>query len=474
MSNFTNNTEKAWALESRVELKLNVIFWNYLSQWRIWIWFLLVLPLLAGGYKGLSMLKQYREKEDKNVLEAEYQKALEEYEVTVGEIDKLIAQKNEEKEQRINGESFWLFYAIDPQNVYTASFSYYFDTHYQIDVEKSYQNPDYTSAVVHAVQKAINDIHVEDYIDSNLSCQNPESGSGLRILTASVDDEANILTVTCYGESQKMIDQIKNAVEATVEETCKDLRKDIGDFDCTFLTESVWCGENRDIQWIQTNKSNMIISIGSTINDLEKQKSSLTKPIGITYISKSNVLVKTGAFCVAGFILALIMTMGLSFLEYLGNDRLISVNEITERYSIPLLGSVSMNKGKLRWDRCILNHLSRDIFEVKEDERLKLASLRIIDAFIKCKDENQNVIALTGNADDTVLKTLADSIKELAPELKVTIVGNAKASHVSLKNLVQQETVVLVEKRLTKHREISDELTMMKELNKVVLGIIVE
>ena len=442
------------------EIKLKDLFFFLLLKWRALIVSVLVFGILLSGFGAYRAMKTRADKKAQTKAEEEYEEALSAYETSQEKIQIRIdnLERSLEQQQYIQEHSVML--KMDPYNIYEAVISYYVDTGYEIVPELYYQDPDYTAVITNSYNSAITRIDLNELFqtenDPEVLTDNPVVDNTESLLWAKTDADHGSIKITMRADSQENLDRVIQAVEDEINETKTVLTRTIGEHTLSVLSFTTHQVMDFDYVTLQQSFNDNIYTLMQSLADSNNELSALEKPKAPTAISVSvkREAVKFGAI---GTILGVFLFAVAAVIQVISRESVMSLDEISERYQIPVLGIYSGGRKK-RWSRLdawIAGRLGVSRQDSREELKYIQAAKRL---YLKSSQ-----VLLVSISDPDRLGVIAEGISDPENGTAYSAAGSIADSAEALTALQQAESVICVERwRKITHEELRKEVEMIQ------------
>ena len=442
------------------EINLADLFFYVLTKWRVLIVGALLGAILLGAFGAVRAIRNKPDEQELQTAQQEYEDAMKAYETNKEKlgirIDNL--ENNLKQQQYIQERSIML--EMDPYNIYEAVMSYYVDTNYEIVPELYYQDPNYTTVITNSYYAAIQRLDLNSIFVSaskkEILTDNPVDGNGERLLSASVDAANGTLTITARADSEENLTRLTDAIQETINDTKKVLDRTIGEHSLSVIDSSTSQTVDFDYSSLQQSFSDNIYNLMQSLADTNDELANLEEPAAP---SQTPVAIKSEVikFAIIGLICGIFLVALFCVFFVVLSNRLISVDEIKDRYQLPVLGTCR----KIRRQNKLDSYFA---------EKLGLSSRTNADeiAYIKASKDlylQDKQTLIVSCSDETRLEELTDKLNEADVNTKYTIAGNLARSAEAVDALSKATSVICVEKwGKVNHEDFRNELIMIRKV----------
>ena len=446
--------------ETPVERSLSDMYWSLLGHWKI---ILLVALLAALALGGISFYKNYKALKDPKTVEkqeTDYRTALENYEKQKTNLEKRL-QNLEDEQVRLEGYSntaIMLF--ADQYNIFEHTASYYVNTNYEIAPELFFQNPNYTSVITNSYRAAINRLDLDEVIsggqETKLTCQNPMTDDSLRLVTTSADASNGILNFTVHGDTEERVNQIVSAIQQVLSNQETLLNQVIGEHTLDVLSQEDRTTINTDFGRMQTAFTTKTESVANAIKTVTDKLNALEVPTNEAPSMRKlivNVLKKT----VVGLVGGLAATVLFLAVLVIFRDRLISAEELRNRYRCPVLGAYNFRNQEAKWYCRILNKLGMPHMDSGE------AALSLIAANVRYYMKDADKVLLIGTEQEENIASLKKVLEPHLEGVELQLGGNVNLNPAAVAALEGDAAIICVERyNKSAHKEIRKEMQLLQ------------
>lgn len=423
------------------EINLKDMLFSLLLKWRmVFIW-AIVTAVLLGGFSYIKAKPDTNsiKKETISPLIADLQKQEDDlllYNKKIADlsIDDLTKSWSDSKwidlkaiqdadhliEEQQNFNDNALCMQINPEDTYKLTLVYYIDNHYKYDNNGINSNNN-LSSIMYSYQKMSINNDINKAIADKIGTK---SGYVNDLLTYTID--ANIITITLVLDKEesakKSITVIKQLMADYHDMACKK----IGQHDLTLLEEKINSGLDSDINTMQINNQNKLLSyrnqkvtLFTSVNPevlsyykyLTKElnsTSALSEMINaritetnakidaiknqINTLNTQSVVGESTAevimshsvsleYIIAGLFIGFFLAMCVGALQYILSRKLHINDEVSSYYHIPLLGTIYKDATKKRLfssvDRCLIKLKDHNQKTFAAEESMKIIATRI-------------------------------------------------------------------------------------------------
>ena len=452
--------------EDYEELNIKDLVWAVLCRWR-----LLLAAFLAGGIllAAFAAFKDYRVMSNAKTVkdrQTAYETALETYKAQKELLESDLKNFRSEQEWQQYYRKNALMLKIDPYNVSQIAASVHVDWD---TADKNAQDPAQTAALLRQYRTAIElldlDAVIADAGNPDLTAANP-AGTERRLLEAETDNENGILSLRIYAQDDKQAEKIYAAAKEALEACHEQLKQESGKHHLTISARS-WSGADAGLVDVQTQFRTGLDTVNAYVTSTEKALSALTAPQKTVPTLKSMIR-KAVKYGVIGAAAGLVLAAGYLMVKIVLEDRLNSTEEIAQRYSLPLLGTLTSGRKVTKLDRSVSGKLGVDSGRSAED------AAQFIAANIRLYMKDGGKLVLAGTCGEEKLNALKETLAPLLDGIELSTAGNINESAAAVGALQENDAVICAEQwKKAAHKEIRRELQTVSDSGTRNLGLIV-
>ena len=450
------------------EIDLKDIMFAVFRKWRLVVLYAFLFALLLGGYKCAKELMNQNDEEYVAELkelyktdQTKYEQSKKAYERDIESFNASLTNQEEYKEKSI-------LLKVDPYNKGTAS----------VDVfVKMSETPESTGITVTPVDFA--DSVVKAYASAIqqggfLEDISREMGVDLiyikELVTVTTDYDSNMLNVSVTYTDKEGAGKILDVILKNLKTMYPEIQEHLGQHTLSIMNQDIGVITDQTLAEYQKQKVEDLATTNKNLEDAEnalKELEEPAKPVALSGISIVKEGVKYGILgCFVGaFLVAFYVCV-----VFVMNGKINTDEDLKNRFGLKHLGGFSQTRAKRAFsgvDMWLDRLEGRDI--VSDESAVDIISANIIGMLNKGES-----VFLTGLVEKNRLSDLAEKIQQRLTELKIGFGTDILRSAVSLQNLQQYDTVIIVEsRRQTKIRDIEKEIEIVRNMKKEFLGYIV-
>ena len=310
-----------------------------------------------------------------------------------------------------------------------------------------------------------------------------------------VDYQSKLLHITAFGKDKNQVQSINDAIEKQIQNAKSKIEIAVGahrlelissyignDGDTDILIGAIpEDGENENISYqtsikkLQKAASDTITDLQNQLMDCNKQLSELNEPAAPEGISRYTLVKASIKFGILGFIAGAFLMVYCYVLQYLGSGKLISSDEMQDRYGIPVMAAY---KAPMCKQPNALDKFINRIYGISEHKSClsDVYALAASNVMAHMEKAESVKILLAGNAGAEVFDCTVSEMREKLNDYDVEVIaaGNINENGDAIQKLQIAENIVLVEQSgVSRTKDIKKELQTLRDLNKEIVGAIV-
>lgn len=463
MDPYTNNTYEQ-------EIDLKDLMFSVLRKWRPIIIIAILFGILLGGFKTLKGIDQLSDEEFVKKNQETYASTLEQYTSTKKRLEREVKniQDNIQSQQQYKEDSILM--NINPYDEYVATATLYIATDYQIMPGMMYQNPNSSSSILKAYMSIAQNGEMYNYVLGKMT-----NKLSLRYLKELVklepDYDNNMLTISVLADTEKRASEVMELIMDSIDISQEALIQTIGAHQVNIVDASEYVTVDMDLDQKQKDFSNTMEQLDISLQTKTKELADLKEPASVL-LSKTSVLKSSVKYAVLGGVLGGFMAVFFICVAFLMSDKLVNEKEIRRRYGIMVLGVFKKN-GKKKPFAFVDRWLDK-LEGVSEKELADVQTFDVIAANVLNYSDGVNRVLLIGTTDRQELETLQNGLNGHLQSLSLMVGGNPCKDAEAIKAAASCDAVIVVERRnKSLFGSIEQELSLVKSLNKKIIGCVV-
>lgn len=465
------NDTQSYSQQEFIEISLKDIILSVLLHWKKILAVALVMAILASLYIGAKDFITLSDKDAAAAKSDEYNRLVEDYERSSAQLQKKIEDTELELVRQEKYRETALMLLIDPYDVYTEKFSYFVDTNYEIVPSQYYQNPDYTATIASAYVSEIEGMDFDSVLNdagkTKYTTYNPVSGNALKLVNA-VAKGSGIVEITIYGDNDEQLDIIKASIVETLTAKQDEFSRLIGNHSLELISSGRKVSVNKDFVALKEAFNKNFETLTADLDDAKVALSELSMPAN-TVPSGRNLLKRTIKYFVIGGLLGAFLGTFAVAVYLIGTNKLMNPEEITRRYSLPVLGM--MNSDAMPRVKRLLAKGLGVVTDASPDEEAEY----IASSFkLHAMDKPCSKLLLLGTAGEEAMEAVKEKIGSLLDGVEIVVAGDTNKSSKALLELAGDAAIVCVEKwQKSSLGDIERELRTIRAAGKNIVGAVV-
>lgn len=470
--------------EESEEINLVSLLFTVLHKYRQ-LFVAAVICAVLGGALGVYKYSNA----DKQSIEQNYQEALTEYrneklqkETEVSSY-KTQLQQNETEQERSQDDiehtqeyiSKSVLNTLDPYEVSVSTAIYYISTGYKIQPGMSYQDPDYTNAVLSAYSSMLNDHSAVSAIAQQFGMEERYLSE---LVNVSVDNNTDLLTINVYAQT----DSDSRAILDAVTQHLEALHDTIAETVAPHTVKNVSVSTSTTVQtWLrdtQRASNDNITSLQKRLSDLQSSHSQLEENLATAQqaLDELQEPAKPGAgiakYAVIGFVVGIILVAGVATVQFLAAGKVYSARELHQTTGLAVLGVLTSDRSKK------VKGLDKQInkWEHRPDGSTDAEIVDLIAATIHNRAPEAEHILVTGDIPAQQLAALSEALQAANALQGKTVAAaeNILKSAATVPQVVHADAVILAADCTgTRYVDVNEQNEKIRGLGKSILGCVV-
>lgn len=322
--------------ENVIDLKnmFIVIFRKFSNCVKLGILFALVL----AAFKGY---KVYNTLHDETLLakaEAEYEKAIFDYEKEKESLETSIALLEVQLASMDEYLENSLKMKLDPYALSVSRTEYMIDTHYQINPNLTYQDPDKTQTMVNSYRLALKSGSFYDYIQEKMHIDT--KASYIDEIINFQDLGNGMISIEVSSLNEETAKKLSNYIEEYLYERKSEFDL-ISEHDFTPYNSTVYTVVNDSLAQFQENKIQSYQTMNYSLQEKQLNLLLLKEP-SASKVDNSSLIKEPLKFGIIGFLAGGVLLGMIYAFGYLLNTKVCNEREVYERYHLRVFGSVNV------------------------------------------------------------------------------------------------------------------------------------
>ena len=355
------------------DLDFRNLWFATLRKWRFITIFSLCMMAVLGG---ASFLKGRRTLNDETTVSqnnAQYQSQIDAYNLSISNLNSQLATLQDQIKQKQHEKEFRYLYSIDPYNTEQL-------THiYSIDIP---ENEDGSlkadiNTVIGGIDATIGNADLQSSLLPSRTELTEDDSLNATIVRSS-NNTLKTFTVMILAATEDDANTIDAAVDQLLTDKLSDMQKQYGEFTLTTQDQSAKITSSDIIQNLNTNYTQALTNLQSSLSSISKQLDDLKYPEG-SFINASSIKKAAIKRAIIGLILGLVLSIFFVILWFLSKDTITGVDEFSKKTNINLLGFMPRTVSKLPGKHidAWINHMDEGTTEKDRDKTLHAIAAQI-------------------------------------------------------------------------------------------------
>lgn len=203
--------------------------------------------VILGIIGMIVLIRDYNDPKVMDYQRAEYQDALNTYNVEINRLSREIEnlKTSIERQEEYNEKSILM--KINPYDVQNGVVLYYVDTDYKINTDSAYQNPDNTASVLNAYATNVNNGGLWKYLYDNMG-ESVEFRYLQELVSVYVDYENHMINVSVKARTEADCKELLSLVKKCFEGYHETINSAICEHDMLLITENIYATVDLDLE----------------------------------------------------------------------------------------------------------------------------------------------------------------------------------------------------------------------------------
>jgi len=478
------------------DLDFRNLWFATLRQWRFIIIFSLCMMLLLGGLSFMKGRKTLADETAVSQNNSQYQSQIDAYNLSVSNLNSQLATLQDQIKQKQHEKDFRYLYSIDPYN--TEQLTHIYSIEIPENEDGSVKSD--IDTVIGGIDATIGNADLQSSLLPSRAGQTEDDSLNATIVRSS-NNTLKTFTVMILAATEDDANTIDAAVDQLLTDKLSDMQKQYGEFTLTTQDKSAKVTSSDVIQNLNTNYTQALTNLQSSLSSISKQLDDLKYPEG-SFINASSIKKAAIKRAIIGLILGLVLSVFFVILWFLSKDTITGVDEFSKKTNMNLLGFMPRTVSKLpgkhidTW----INHMDEGTTEKDRDKTLHAIAAQI-EALIPANastdvlhsDTSTSTILATDSSDsdkintsvktaprilllnahnDAAAKKLTEDLKALNPN-RFLEAGTLLDDPETVKLAKEAGMVILLETRgKSRYSILAQELNMLNVMDVKVLGTI--
>ena len=450
------------------EIDLRDLMFTVFRKWRLIVLFAFISSAFLGGYKCVKELMNQNNEEYVAELreqyatdQTKYEQSKKGYESDIEIYNASITNQEEYKEKSI-------LLKVDPYNKGTASVDVFVK---MSEIPESsgvtVTSVDFADGVVKAYASAIQQGGFLEDISREMGI---ELIYLKELITVTTDYDSNMFSVSVAYTDKESAGKILDVILKNLKTMYPDLQEHLGQHNLSVMNQNVGVITDQTLVDYQKLKLEDLTATNKKLEDAEKALKGLEEPAKPIALSRMSIVKEGVKYGILGCLVGALFVAFCVCIVYVMNGKINTDEDLKNRFALKHLGGFAQTR--------ISRSLSGiDIWLDRLEGREILSDETVVDiisANILGMINKGDSVFLTGMVEEVRLAELTEKLQQRLLEVKLGYETDILHSAVSLQNLQQYDTIILVElRRKTKLKVIEKEIEVVRNMKKEILGYIV-
>lgn len=454
--------------EDEIVIDMREVFAYIARKFKTVLLWGVVFMLVMGGYRVYQNIKAPEDESTFAAKQAEYEASLDLYyaqkEAYEAEIENINDQLNSEREYQEN----FVLMSIDPYNEYRDTVTYYVYTDYQIMPGMDYQNVDPALSIIDAYAAAAEHVDMDSEVLQNMNVEITAHDLQELIIVdcdrnANIETATRILTITTIGNTQELADQLMSYVKEQISSQKDTITAEIGEHELRMINETSAITMDQALQDKLTDYSDTIVTLQENLASIQESLNELEEPD-----APANVVVSILGYAALGFLIGALLAALFIGIAFAHKDLCSEEDELTERYGIPVLGTIIGHEQQGAFERW-----SDRIRGIRRNASTEDQQYALIVEYLRHLKSQPGRIAVVSDMDSEKARTIVGHLKEHAETINLVYSGNTAADADAMHSMNEQDTVLLlIDRNCSTRRNVANILKSCSNCGKTVCGAV--
>lgn len=443
-----------------VDMK-NMLFF-VLYQWKKMLVWAVIFAIALGCIKGYTSWKTATDPDLAAQYEQEYNTAMADYESQKAELEKSVAddQENVDKQREYVEKSVLM--QMDYRNFYEAKLTLYVSTNYQIMPGMEYQNPDNSKLILASYESALTNDRILTEVAEAVGMEQKYLKE-LVTVTTSLD---HMLHLTVRNTDKVGAEEILRLIQSRIGQVQEQLTESIGDHELKTVLDTA--GILMDTKLADKQEEERV-----RLQNYETDLRTHTDALNALQAPQKTVVSTEGAvkdgitFIFVGLGIGIVVVTLISCMVFALGGKVYSGGELRERYGINILGGIAPDKKTSKLDAW----LKRKEDRVTENTD---AVYDLICTNVRNYSSGAKKILVAGDAAQTEVAGIAGKLQERMQDIRFVSCGHLLRDAQAACAMTECDGVLLVEKcKASRYARVELELERVRDTKKPLIGCIV-
>mgnify|MGYP003292073110 CR=1 FL=1 len=431
---------------------LKDLLFSVLYRWKRILIFGLILAVLLGGLKGISVLRAKQSKSE--TISQETLDSLEE-EILNKRLETL---ENSFSDLTVyNNDSILM--QLDPSAFYQVSLSAYISTDYQIMPDMVYQTPDLSNVILHSY---VNRLKSQNFIQELSDKLNTKPKYIQELISVYADDSTHTLHISVVYSTEKQAQTLLSILAQQLNQIQSEIAQTVQAHRLNIYEQSVYLTSDKSLADRQLQNVQELLELRSSIKEIEDSIESLS----VTHLKDDSVqslLKSVVIFGIIGFFLGVFMMIAVIWVNHLCSNKVYSARTLSNRTQVKVLGCINTIEKMDPITRKLRQLDNRSVTQTCQQSQL-------IAAYIRNLCANTTHLLVTGNTDSSVL---SEALKLAIPGVQISVCGSLLSDVAAVNTLSGCDCVLLVEEcDVSRYADVEQVVSIITDNKKSLLGCV--
>lgn len=457
------------------EINLLDLLYKCLLKWRRVLVFSILVSLIVGALHLVTYLTLSTEKYD--IEKQSYETKVESHNTSITVLENQIASTRDEIERQNAYNQNSLLMQINPSTEALGSVEYYIDTKYEILLDKTYQNIDYSGRVLGAYNSFFRSGGLTKLLIEKLGYE-IESRYLDELISISYDYSNMIFTIWVKRNTETECAEMLQTIEDFVETQKETIDDTVYEHTLIKLNEKIDTVIDSDLNTYQRQKheaidslNQVIIAASESLEKLEKTSEPEFKYDLVIYFKSSITNV------VIAFFVSAITYFIYSAIRYILSKKLHEPQDLYYYLGLNVICTIH-NNTKSRVDKFIMKIFSKAASDTRMESnaRLLLKKVELLVDTSKAQTEVKNIMIITSMKKKEEAVSICNQLnKEASNKSFHFVAGGSVTEDIDVvEGLKVIDSVILLEKcEVSSVSGVEEEVRLLNSYRKKVLGYVV-
>lgn len=450
-------------MEETINLKdlLSIIF----RKAKMIIIIMLIFGALAGALKLVPILKNSTSSADKTLINKQYQKDLEKYNIEKSSIENQIEKNKEDIKDTENHMLKSPIFQINPFAEYVTECQLY------ITGENDKIESDFSKQVAYYYYKLANSGEASESIASDSSIS-VEAKYLRELYNVSIDND--IIKIKAIGNEEQQPSKIVEILLTYLQDKKSIVAQNLGAHNISILNQSTSVQVDNDLVTSQTKIKTLVKDLNLELTENNNKLIALVRPVEVT--ASTNVLKSVLKYVIVGLVLGAIIGVMTVLALFFFSNKIANYKVMKLTYDIPYLTTlpshVIQNKKAGFWTKIISRIEGNYSEKLSQKEHIEMLKVKLL----LQKVATDKPIMITGSVDLKILGKICELLTESCKAedgLSFQYANNIVLSSSTMNEVSNCSGVLLVEENGKSSLDmVEQEIEVIKNLDAAILGYV--